>query len=232
MQLVTLVCHLERSSLCHLADELPCTLGMLMLFLAVLEELLQVPKHVEMAQSSASESQDLHQMREEYTQRLSALERQFQQAIREKEVLRKQLDHARQEAASRLSAEELQSLCAEKDDLIKQLTMEGEKLSKRELNYCNRIKELKAKETELENTVKNQKAQLRSLSQEVERLKLSLTAKEDMERKHIEAVDKLTAASKRQEKELGQARAQSDDSRTKVAQLAESLEVVHRWGYL
>lgn len=43
-------------------------------------------------QSQAAESQDIHQITEEYTQRLSTLERKFQQAIRERETLWKQLE--------------------------------------------------------------------------------------------------------------------------------------------
>ena len=42
--------------------------------------------------SRAAESQDIHQITEEYTQRLSTLERKFQQSIREKESLLKQLE--------------------------------------------------------------------------------------------------------------------------------------------
>lgn len=43
-------------------------------------------------QSRAAESQDINQITEEYTQRLSTLERKFQQAIRERETLWKQLE--------------------------------------------------------------------------------------------------------------------------------------------
>jgi hypothetical protein len=43
-------------------------------------------------QSQAAETQDIHQITEEYTQRLSTLERKFQQAIRERETLWKQLE--------------------------------------------------------------------------------------------------------------------------------------------
>ena len=42
--------------------------------------------------SRAAETQDINQITEEFTQRLSSLEKKFQQSIREKESLRKQLD--------------------------------------------------------------------------------------------------------------------------------------------
>jgi hypothetical protein len=43
-------------------------------------------------QYQAANTQDVGQITEEFTQRLSALERRFQQAIRDKEELKKQLD--------------------------------------------------------------------------------------------------------------------------------------------
>lgn len=94
-------------------------------------------------------------MTEEYTQRLSALEKKFQQAIREKDSLRKQLDAAKQEAASRLSKAELETLISEKDEIIKELREEGEKLSKQQLQHSNIIKKLRAKEKENESTFKH-----------------------------------------------------------------------------
>lgn len=94
-------------------------------------------------------------MTEEYTQRLSALERKFQQAIREKDGLRKQLDVAKQEAAVRLSKGEIETLINEKDDTIAQLREEGEKLSKQQLQHSNIIKKLRAKEKENESTIKH-----------------------------------------------------------------------------
>jgi hypothetical protein len=52
---------------------------------------------------------------------------------------------------------ELESLVAEKDEIIRELREEGEKLSKQQLQHSNIIKKLRAKEKETDNTVKNQK---------------------------------------------------------------------------
>nr|CAD7393365.1 unnamed protein product [Timema cristinae] len=167
-------------------------------------------------QSRASESQDIHQVTEEYTQRLSSLERKFQQAIRDKESLRKQLEHAKLDAASRVSAGELQGLAAEKEEVIRELREEGEKLSKQQLQHSNIIKKLRAKEKEAESTIKNHQEQLSELTQEVERLKRSLSAKEDVERTQIDAVHQLTTRTKKQEKELAMLRAQLEQSNQRV----------------
>lgn len=101
------------------------------------------------------ESVDVSQVTEEYTQRLSALEKKFQQAIREKDSLRKQLDQVKQEASTRMSKIELETLINEKDETIKELREEGEKLSKQQLQHSNIIKKLRAKEKENEVAIKH-----------------------------------------------------------------------------
>lgn len=107
-------------------------------------------KHVE-------QSQNLNQITDEYTQRLSALERKFQQAIRERDSLRKNLEQLKVEAATRLSSQEMFTLSAEKDEIIKELREEGEKLSKQQLQHSNIIKKLRVKEKENDAVIKSQK---------------------------------------------------------------------------
>lgn len=97
------------------------------------------------------------QITDEYTQRLSALERKFQQAIRDRDLLRKNLEQLKHETASRLSSMEISTINAEKDEIIKELREEGEKLSKQQLQHSNIIKKLRAKEKENESTMKSQK---------------------------------------------------------------------------
>ena len=84
---------------------------------------------------------------DDYTQRLSALERKFQQAIRERDSARKSLELSRQEAVS----------STEKDEMIRELREEGEKLSKTQLRQSNIIKKLRAKEKESDDLIKSQR---------------------------------------------------------------------------
>ena len=102
----------------------------------------------------AEHSQDITQITDEYTQRLSALERKFQQAIRERDSLRKSLEQVRQETSARLANAESS---AEKDVIITELREEGEKLSKQQLQHSNIIKKLRAKDKENEALIKSQK---------------------------------------------------------------------------
>ncbi|XP_014257466.1 TATA element modulatory factor-like isoform X2 [Cimex lectularius] len=142
-----------------------------------------------------SEQQDLKNISEEFTQRLAALERKFQQAIREKEAFRKQLDQAKAEIV-------LKEEDAEKDQVIEELRQEGEKLSKQHLVLNNTIKKLRATEKENSKVISTLNDQLGSTRQELERSKKTMSAKEEMERSHIEAVHNLKKQVLQLEKEL------------------------------
>lgn len=123
---------------------------MLIYFYILYRQLDNFEKHAE-------QSQHLNQIADEYTQRLSALERKFQQAIRERDSLRKNLEQLKVEAATRLSSQEMFTLSAEKDETIKELREEGEKLSKQQLQHSNIIKKLRVKEKENDALIKSQK---------------------------------------------------------------------------
>nr|CAI5862144.1 unnamed protein product [Callosobruchus analis] len=178
--------------------------------------------------SKQLEVADLSQVTEEYTQRLSALEKKFQQAIREKDVLRKQLEQSKQDAATRISKSELDSLVAEKDDIIKQLRDEGEKLSKQQLQHSNIIKKLRAKEKENESTIKHLRESIESLSVESDRLKKSLSAKEEVERTQIEAVYQLTNKNKKLEAEVNKLKNQLDDLTQKYETVKKSFDAAKK----
>ncbi|XP_050294856.1 TATA element modulatory factor isoform X2 [Anthonomus grandis grandis] len=174
------------------------------------------------------ESADVSQVTEEYTRRLSALEKKFQQAIREKDSLRKQLDQAKLDVAARLSKNELESAISEKDEIIKELREEGEKLSKTQLQHSNIIKKLRAKEKENETIIKNLKEMNESLSSETERLKKSLSAKEDVERTQIEAVHNLTTKNKKLDTEVSKLKSQLEDLTQKFDTTKKSLEAAKK----
>ncbi|XP_076627885.1 TATA element modulatory factor isoform X2 [Colletes latitarsis] len=166
------------------------------------EQNINLKKQLDNFEKNAEQSQHLNQIADEYTQRLSALEKKFQQAIRERDLLRKNLEQLKLEAATRLSSQEMFSLSAEKDEIIKELREEGEKLSKQQLQHSNIIKKLRVKEKENDALIKSQKEQMEEQTSELERLKRSLHAKEEVERSQIEAVHTLTAKTKKQEKEI------------------------------
>ncbi|KAG8248124.1 TATA element modulatory factor 1, partial [Homalodisca vitripennis] len=165
---------------------------------------------------SRLQKQDVSELSEEFTQRLAALERKFQQAIREKEVLRKQLEQARVAAAA---AEEE----AEKDQVITDLRAEGDKLSKQQLTLNNLIKKLRATEKENQKVITSLKEQLEECNQELDRSKRALSAKQDVERSQIEAVHQLTRTNQRLEAQTTALQAQVDGLTSTVVSLQKEV---------
>lgn len=167
-------------------------------------------------------------LREEYTQRLVTMERKFQQALREKEAIKKQLEDVRAEAATRLSSAEVARDQEERDTVIRELREEGEKLSKQQLNYSNIIKKLRSKEKENETTIKTQKDKLEEQSRELERLRKQLSAKEDMERRQIDAVCQLNLTNQRLEQMVKDANAENAELEGKMEALKSALDTAYR----
>jgi TATA element modulatory factor len=67
------------------------------------------------------------------------------------------LQSVKQEASSKVAASELQAIVADKDEEIKELRHEGEKLSKQQLQLSTLVKKLRAKEKEMETASKTNK---------------------------------------------------------------------------
>lgn len=181
-------------------------------------------KQLDNYEKHAEQNQNLNQITDEYTQRLSALEKKFQQAIRERDSLRKNLEQLKVEAATRLSSQELSTLNAEKDEIIKELREEGEKLSKQQLQHSNIIKKLRVKEKENDTLIKSQKEQIEEQTSELERLKRSLRAKEEVELSQIDAVYSLTARTKTLEKEVTTLQKQLENAMQNTETSKKSLE--------
>lgn len=78
------------------------------------------------------------------------------------------------------------------------------------------------------NVTKCCREQLDGLSEEVDRLKRSLAAKEEVERTQIEAVHQLTACTKRQEKELSKLYELLDDANHRLATTKEAFELARK----
>ncbi|CAH0761441.1 unnamed protein product [Diatraea saccharalis] len=169
------------------------------------------------------EGGDISVITEDYTQRMSALEKKFQQAIREKDQLRKQLDSLKSES-SRKNSNEFENALKEKDEVITQLQEEGEKLARQQLQHSNIIKRLRAKEKDNEQVIKSLRDKIAEQASELERLKRSMAAKEELEVSQIEAVYKLTTANKRLEQELAESKSSLDDTTQRLESSRMSLE--------
>ena len=156
-------------------------------------------------------SLDISNVQEEYTQRLSALEKKFQISIRENSVLKKQTETLKSEVDSKVSKEDYEKMVTEKDFVIDALRLEGEKLSKQVLQHSNIIKKLRAKLKEDEEKLKKQEAQNTEFTEENKSLKKTLATKDEIEKSQTEGINKLTADKRRIDKENHQLKSQNED---------------------
>lgn len=183
----------------------------------LLERNQQLSAHVEAAKNSANSPEA-----NEAVQRLSALEKKFQGSIRERDALRIQIKSLKDELLNKIPKDEL----TECNEMIAALQSEGEKLSKEILQQSNIIKKLRAKEKTSDTLLKKNGEQISLLSSESERLKKSLTAKEEMERTQIEAVNRMTMEKRRVDEENAECRSRIEDLQSKLAALQTSFDGV------
>ncbi|XP_065564610.1 TATA element modulatory factor-like isoform X3 [Artemia franciscana] len=185
-------------------------------------------KLAEAEKQRLSDSENAEKLQQDLTRRLSQMEQKFQQAATEKEALLSKLEAASQELSSKISKLEADAMLQEKEEIIMELRAEGEKLSKQQLQHSTAIKKLRAKEKEDEKLLKIQKEKIEELQKESDRLKKSLSAKEEIERSQIEAVRQLTEAKKAAEKELDSLRARCTEAEGQLHSLREAVEYAQR----
>lgn len=98
----------------------------------------------------AAHAEAVRRMTEDFAHRISSLEKRYHEVVAEKEALVKQLDSAK-------FRENLAEQVTEKDQTISELRIEGEKLSKQQLQQSTTIKKLRAKEKETDQQIKQLK---------------------------------------------------------------------------
>lgn len=163
-----------------------------------------------------------------YMQRLSALERKFQQSIREKENLKCKLQSLKTEAQEKVLKSDMDKALVERDFMINELQNEGESLSKQVLQHTNIIKKLRLKEKESDVLIRRQCEEISELNQEMERLKRTLSAKDEVERAQIVAVHKLTSEKHKLERECATLNGNLDDQTQKYESLRKSFEFARK----
>lgn len=165
---------------------------------------------------------------DDYTQRMSALERKFQQTLRERDSLRSEMKTIQATLIDRISKDDVDKFVEEKDVMIEELRHEGEKLSKQVLQHSNIIKKLRTKEKESDSLIKKQSEQIEELILELERSKKSLSAKEDVEKSQIQAIHKLTSEKQKLTKDLANAKSELEDTIQRFKTIQTSFEAAKK----
>ncbi|RUS88994.1 hypothetical protein EGW08_003241, partial [Elysia chlorotica] len=171
-----------------------------------------------------AEAADLDALTQEFTQRIGDAEKKMQTVLKEKDRLKQQLSSAEKELERRSGDADVEAMLEEKRQQVEELLLEGEKLSKQQLQSSTIIKKLRAKEKESDATITSQKKKLEDQTAELDHLKLVLNSKEDMEKKQNEAIGQLNSAVQKQEKELAKIRSDLEDAQEKSRGLQVALD--------
>ncbi|XP_019360328.1 PREDICTED: TATA element modulatory factor [Gavialis gangeticus] len=174
------------------------------------------------------ESSSISSLKEEFAQRIADAEKKVQVACKERDTAKKEVKTVKEELATRLNCNETAELLKEKDEQIKGLMEEGEKLSKQQLQNSNIIKKLRAKEKERENTNAKQNKKIKELEEELQLLKQVLDGKEEVEKQHRENIKQLNNVGERQEKDLSRLQVEVEELEEKNRSIQTALDSAYK----
>ncbi|XP_029630807.1 TATA element modulatory factor isoform X3 [Salmo trutta] len=157
------------------------------------------------------ESSSVQSLKEEFTQRIADTERKAQLACKERDIAKKEIKGMREELSTRLNSNETMEIIREKEEQIRELLEEGEKLSKQQLQHSNIIKKLRVKEKESETKITKQNKKLKEQEEELKHLQQVLDEKEEVEKQHRDNIKKLNVVVERQEKDMTKLQSDSEE---------------------
>ncbi|KAM9535450.1 TATA element modulatory factor isoform 3-T3 [Salvelinus alpinus] len=157
------------------------------------------------------ESSSVQSLKEEFTQRIADTERKAQLACKERDIAKKEIKGMREELSTRLNSNETMEIIREKEEQIRELLEEGEKLSKQQLQHSNIIKKLRVKEKESETKITKQNKKLKEQEEELKHLQQVLDEKEEVEKQHRDNIKKLNVVVERQEKDIVKLQSDSEE---------------------
>ncbi|XP_032066088.1 TATA element modulatory factor [Thamnophis elegans] len=174
------------------------------------------------------ENSSISSLKEEFAQRIADAEKKVQLACKERDTAKKEIKVLKEDLATRLNSNETAELLKEKDEQIKGLLEEGEKLSKQQLQNSNIIKKLRAKEKERENTNTKQNKKIKELEDELQHLKQILDGKEEIEKQHRENIKQLNSIVECQVKDLRRLQVDLEDLEEKNRSAQAALDNAYK----
>nr|XP_028575268.1 TATA element modulatory factor [Podarcis muralis] len=174
------------------------------------------------------ENSSISSLKEEFAQRIADAEKKVQLACKERDTAKKEVKILKEDLATRLNSNETAEILKEKDEQIKGLMEEGEKLSKQQLQNSNIIKKLRAKEKEREKTNTKQNKKITELEEELQHLKQVLDGKEEVEKQHRESIKQLSSVVERQEKDITRLQTDLEDLEEKNRSVQAALDSAYK----
>uniref|UniRef100_A0A665U2T9 TATA element modulatory factor 1 TATA binding domain-containing protein n=1 Tax=Echeneis naucrates TaxID=173247 RepID=A0A665U2T9_ECHNA len=156
--------------------------------------------------SLKEETSTVQSLKDEFTQRIADSERKAQLACKERDIAKKEIKGLREELSTRLNSSDTMEIIKEKEEQIRGLLEEGEKLSKQQLQHSNIIKKLRVKEKESDSKIIKQQKKMKEFEEEL---------------KHLQQVADLRLALQRAEQQ--QAR-KEDYLREEISELQQRLQ--------
>uniref|UniRef100_A0A3B3UZI6 TATA element modulatory factor 1 n=1 Tax=Poecilia latipinna TaxID=48699 RepID=A0A3B3UZI6_9TELE len=188
-------------------------------------ELQKVPDEVI---SLKEESSTVQSLKDEFTQRIADAERKAQLACKERDIAKKEIKGLREELSTRLNSSDTMELIREKEEQIRGLLEEGEKLSKQQLQHSNIIKKLRVKEKECDSRITKQQKKIKEQEEELRHLQQVLDGKEEVEKQHRENIKKLNSVVEQQEKELSRLQTDDEELQEKNRSLQAALDSAYK----
>ncbi|XP_019942510.2 TATA element modulatory factor [Paralichthys olivaceus] len=174
--------------------------------------------------SLKEESSTVQSLKDEFTQRIADAERKAQLACKERDIAKKEIKGLREELSMRLNSSDTIEIIREKEEQIRGLLEEGEKLSKQQLQHSNIIKKLRVKEKESDTKIIKHQKKIKEQEEELRQLQQVLEGKEEVEKQHRENIKKLNSLVERQEKELSRLQSDSDELQEKNRSVQAALD--------
>lgn len=174
--------------------------------------------------SLKEESSTVQSLKDEFTQRIADAERKAQLACKERDIAKKEIKGLREELSMRLNSSDTLEIIREKEEQIRGLLEEGEKLSKQQLQHSNIIKKLRVKEKDSDAKIIKHQKKLKEQEEELRQLQQVLEGKEELEKQHRENIKKLNSLVERQEKELSRLQSDSDELQEKNRSVQAALD--------
>ncbi|XP_063767762.1 LOW QUALITY PROTEIN: TATA element modulatory factor [Eleginops maclovinus] len=174
--------------------------------------------------SLKEESSTVQSLKDEFTQRIADTERKAQLACKERDIAKKEIKGLREELSTRLHSSDTLEIIREKEEQIRGLLEEGEKLSKQQLQHSNIIKKLRVKEKDSDTRITKQQKKIKEQEEELRQLQQVLDSKEEVEKQHRENIKKLNAVVERQEKDLSQLQMDSEELQEKNRSVQAALD--------
>uniref|UniRef100_A0A3P9KN88 TATA element modulatory factor 1 n=1 Tax=Oryzias latipes TaxID=8090 RepID=A0A3P9KN88_ORYLA len=170
------------------------------------------------------ESSTVQSLKDEFTQRIAEAERKAQLACKERDIAKKEIKGLREELSTRLNPSDTMEIIKEKEEQIRGLLEEGEKLSKQQLQHSNIIKKLRVKEKESDSKIMKQQKKIKEQEDELGHLQEILDGKEEVEKQHRENIRRLNAVGEQQEKDLSRLQADVEELQEKNRSLEAALD--------